>query len=249
MANQIRIAMWSGPRNISTAMMRSFENRPDTVVDDEPFYAHYLLKTRVDHPLREQTIASQEHDWYIISERLTSDIPNGKTTWYQKHMAQHNLPGYDLEWTKKMVNCFLIRDPREVILSFQSKFDITSALQLGFMQQLELFNKLKDETGKIPPVINAKDVLTDTVETLKILCVMLGIPFRDEMLLWPRGPRKNDGVWGKYWYKNVEVSTGFQQYQEKEGKIPNNLKDIYQECCDAYMEINSYKISSKSLVS
>ncbi|MBC8311840.1 MAG: HAD family hydrolase [Candidatus Marinimicrobia bacterium] len=242
MAEPIRITMWSGPRNISTAMMRSFENRPDTVVEDEPFYAHYLVKTGVDHPCRIETIESQENDWGKVSQRLVSEIPNGKTVWYQKHMGQHNLSGCDLEWTKKMVNCFLIRDPKEVIVSFSKKFKLTSSTQLGFTQQLDLFEKLKNETGKIPLVIDAKDILKNPRAILSKMCENIGIPFMDEMLAWPSGPRKTDGVWAKHWYQNVEASTGFNPYTKIENEPIDQYDEILNECMDAYNSLKQYSI-------
>ena len=128
----IRIAMWSGPRNISTALMRSFENRSDTFITDEPFYAHYLQQTGVYHPIREEVIKSGNPNWNEVAEYLTGAIPKGKSVWYQKHMAQHNLPCADLSWTEKLENCFLIRDPMEVILSYSEKYEITSIHQLGY---------------------------------------------------------------------------------------------------------------------
>lgn len=240
--------MWSGPRNISTALMRSFGNRTDTSVVDEPFYAHYLLKTGFDHPMRDEIIASQNQDWTEISNWVTGVIPNGKSVWYQKHMAQHNLDGFNLDWTTQLTNCFLVRDPREVILSYSSKFEITSAKQLGFIQQLDLFNFLKQKTDIVPIVINAKDVLTNTTEILSILCEKLKIPFLNEMLYWQKGQRDSDGIWGHHWYRNVENSTGFQDYRERTGKIPLKLMKIYHQCNHAYLEINRYKISVNSLV-
>jgi hypothetical protein len=223
-------------------MMRSFENRPDTVVEDEPFYAHYLVKTNMNHPCRIETIKSQENDWNKVSHRLVSEIPNGMTVWYQKHMGQHNLDGCDLSWTKKLVNCFLIRDPKEVIVSFCKKFKLTSSDQLGFTQQLYLFEKLKNETGQLPIVINSKDVLINPRKTLLILCEQIGIPFMDEMLSWPLGPRKSDGVWGKHWYQNVEASKGFMSFSEKKIQVSNQHIDILNECMDAYNLLKQYSI-------
>lgn len=242
MAELIRIAMWSGPRNISTAMMRSFENRPDTVVEDEPFYAHYLIKTGVDHPYRIDTIESQENDWEKISNRLISEIPNHNTIWYQKHMCQHNLEGYDLSWTKNLVNCFLIRDPKEVIASFTKQFNLTSSAQLGYTQQLDLFKKLKNEIGQEPIVIDSKDVLKNPRKILTILCEQIGIPFMDEMLSWPLGPRKSDGVWAKHWYQNVKASTGFMPIVDKKIHISAKYSDILVECMDVYRLLKRYSI-------
>ena len=242
MANPIKIAMWSGPRNISTAMMRSFENRPDTVVEDEPFYAHYLVKTGVDHPCRIETIESQENNWDKVSQHLVGEIPKGRMVWYQKHMAQHNVDGCDLSWTKKLVNCFLIREPKEVILSFSKNFELSSSKQLGFTQQLYLFEELKNEKGQIPIVIDSKDILINPRRTLSIMCEKIGIPFMEEMLYWPSGPRKSDGVWAKHWYQNVEASTGFTPFSEKQIQVSNKYSDILYECMDAYNLLNQYSI-------
>ena len=236
MAELTRIAMWSGPRNISTAMMRSFENRPDTVVEDEPFYAHYLIKTGVNHPYRIDTIESQENDWEKVSNRLVSEIPNG-TIWYQKHMCQHNLEGCDLTWTKKLVNCFLIRDPKEVISSFTKQFKLTSSAQLGFTQQLYLFEKLKNETGQAPIVVNSRDVLKNPRKTLSMLCEKIGIPFVDEMLSWPLGPRKSDGVWAKHWYPSVMNSTSFKPETNNSIKLSDNEKRIVELAMPIYEEL------------
>lgn len=242
MDNPIKIAMWSGPRNISTAMMRSFENRPDTVVEDEPFYAHYLVKTGVAHPSRMEIIESQENNWDKVSQRLVGEIPNEKTVWYQKHMAQHNIDGCNLSWIKELVNCFLIRDPKEVILSFSKKFELSSSEQLGFTQQLYLFQALKNEMNQVPIVIDSKNILLNPRRTLSIMCDKIGIPFMDEMLTWPPGPRMSDGVWAKHWYQNVEASTGFTPFSEKQIQISNKYSDILNECVDAYNFLNQYSI-------
>ena len=236
--------MWSGPRNISTAMMRSFENRPDTIVEDEPFYAHYLNQTGLNHPMRNEIIDSQHLNWDIIANRLCGKIPANKTVWYQKHMAQHNLKNCSLEWTKNLKNCFLIRNPKEVIFSYTKKFELSSAEQLGFKQQLELFNFLKENDVSNPPiVIDSKDIINPK-ETLTQLCNLIGIPFFDEMLNWPSGARKSDGIWGKHWYKNVESSTGFNAYIPKEIKLSDKHQSIYEECNESYLKLNNYKIQT-----
>ena len=157
----IRIAMWSGPRNISTALMRSFENRPDTAVIDEPFYAHYLHKTGLEHPGRDKVLVSQSINWDEVADMLVGPIPEEKPIWYQKHMAQHNLEDCDLSWTRNVTNCFLIRNPKEVILSYGKHFPIKNELLLGFIQQMDLFKYILDQTGVIPPVLDAKDILID----------------------------------------------------------------------------------------
>lgn len=230
----IRIAMWSGPRNISTAMMRSFANRPDSFVSDEPFYGHYLNHTDVDHPGREEVLQSMETDWHNIVDYITGDIPNSAAVWYQKHMAQHNLPGVDLSWIDQMTNCFLIRDPKEVILSYHKKFAVTRSELLGFPQQVELVRKITDELGHEPAIVDAKDILMNPRDILQKLCEAVGIPFADEMLSWSSGRRETDGVWAKYWYSSVEASTGFQPYAPLSEKLPVELEAIYEECLVYY---------------
>lgn len=222
--------MWSGPRNISTAVLRAFENRPDTAVTDEPFYAHYLVKTALNHPGREEVIASQEQDWDQVVTWLLGPVPNGKRIWYQKHMAQHNLPGVNLDWTEQLTNCFLIRDPREVILSYIKNHELLSPDQLGFPQQAELFDRIVQTTGVIPPIVDARDILNDPRPLLTRLCEKIGISFLEQMLFWPKGPRDSDGVWGKYWYHNVQKSTGFKPYTPSVEPLPDELTPIYLKC-------------------
>ena len=238
----IRIAMWSGPRNISTALMRSFENRPDTVVIDEPFYAHYLHKTGLEHPGRDKVLASQGTDWEEVSAMLIGPIPEEKPVWYQKHMAQHNLEGCNLSWTRNVNNCFLIRDPEEVIHSYGKRFHIENELLLGFVQQAELFRDILDQTEIASPVLDAKDILTNPQNILEKLCAVIGIDFTKEMLSWPAGPRESDGIWAPYWYDRVEASTGFNPYRKKGIMIPENQQYLLEKCCPAYEYLFQYKL-------
>ena len=231
-----RIAMWSGPRNISTALLRSFENRPDCVVYDEPFYAHYLHKTDKDHPMRNEIIKQGNTNWQSVANEITGPIPGGKTIWYQKHMAQHNLPGCDLWWTQKLTNCILIRHPKDVMLSYIKKFEITSVDQLGYRHQVELFIMLKN-MDREPIVLDAADILKDPKNMLKKLCGKLGIPFYIEMLSWLAGPRESDGIWGRHWYSRVEASVGFQPYDKKKGELPLKYQDIYTASLENYKKL------------
>ena len=240
--NAIIIAMWSGPRNISTAMMRSFENREDTFVSDEPFYAHYLKLTGIDHPMRKEVMETRNSDWDEVSQYLTGTIPQDKSVWYQKHMAQHNLPGVELDWTSRLTNCFLIRNPGEVILSYSKKYEITSVYQLGFPQQFELYDKIEQDSGMSPIVIDSKDVLMNPQNMLQKLCEKLEVPFSDKMLSWSPGKRDSDGVWGQHWYGNVEKSTGFQAYQKKEEEMPKEYTEIYEECMKYYQQLFEQRI-------
>jgi hypothetical protein len=205
----LRIAMWSGPRNISTAMMRAWENRRDTAVIDEPFYAHYLVETGLDHPGRDDVIAAQEADDAKVAAMLVGPIPGGKPIWYQKHMTQHILPEMSLDWLDRVTSCFLIRDPRAVVASFTVKRPDAEAWELGFEQQARIFDHVCDRLGRAPPVIDADDVLRDPPAALGALCRALHVAFSARMLAWPAGPRTSDGVWAPHWYTAVQRSTGF----------------------------------------
>lgn len=209
MTDTIRIAMWSGPRNISTAMMRSFGARPDTAVVDEPFYAAFLAGSGIDHPMRKESMASQPNDWRDVVPALIGAGPDGKPIFYQKHMAHHMLPGFGLDWTQHCRNAFLVRDPALVLASYtQKRADVTLA-DIGFPRQTELFDREADRLGRAPPVVEGADVLRDPASTLSKLCVALNIPWTPAMLSWPAGRRTTDGVWAPAWYDHVEKSTGF----------------------------------------
>ncbi len=211
----LRIAMWSGPRNISTALMRAWENRGDTAVMDEPLYAYYLLNTGANHPGRAAVIASQSTDWRTVVRMLTGPVPGGKAIWYQKHMTQHMLPEISLDWLRQINNCFLIRAPEEVVASFTRNRPDAAPWELGFEQQARLFDQVCQQIGAAPAVLDAADVLKNPTGMLRALCARLGIAFSEAMLHWPAGPRGSDGVWARYWYQAVEHSTGFEPYKPR----------------------------------
>jgi len=229
----MRIAMWSGPRNISTAMMRSWGQRPDTYVCDEPFYAHYLEVTGLDHPGAAEVIAQHETDWRNVIQTLLGDIPESKSIFYQKHMAHHLLPDMDRGWLLDVENCFLIRDPYEMLTSLTKNIPEPRIEDTGLPQQVEIFHYVSAHIGRTPPILDAKDVLTRPREMLQLFCQKIGVPFRDEMLSWPAGPRATDGVWARHWYHAVERSTEFQPYRPKSEQLPDHLLDLY-ECCSEY---------------
>ena len=205
----IRIALWSGPRNLSTAMMRAFGARPDTAVIDEPFYGAYLAMTGIDHPMRDAVLAAQPTDWRVVVDRLLGPVPNGRPIFYQKHMTHHMVEGIDLAWMSRCRNAFLIRAPERVLASYAARRREVTAADIGFDRQAELFDREADRMGAAPPVIEAEDVLADPRRVLTALCAALDIPFADEMLNWPPGRRASDGVWAPVWYEAVERSTGF----------------------------------------
>ena len=213
--NPIRIAMWSGPRNISTAMMRAFENRTDCVVWDEPLYGYYLSASGIPHPGATEVIANQETDWREVTQRCAGEIPQQKTIFYQKHMTLHLLPEINREWMSSLSNCFLIREPERVIASYAAVRQDLTLDDIGFVQQADLFDFVTETTGEIPLVIDSRDFLLDPEAGLRRLCDRLGFEFESNMLSWPKGSRDSDGVWAKYWYESVWNSTGFAPYREK----------------------------------
>jgi hypothetical protein len=235
----IRIAMWSGPRNISTAMMRSWQNRPDTVVCDEPLYAHYLLKTGVNHPGRDEVIARHETDWRRIVDGLLHDEFDGAAVYYQKHMAHHLLPEIDRGWLDSLTHAFLIRAPREMLTSLLRNVPTPRIEDTGLPQQVDLLHHVQQRTGRSPPIVDARDVLENPRRMLTLLCEQLGVPFREEMLSWPPGRRETDGVWAKHWYAAVERSTGFEPYHPKDEPVPPHLHGLLAECERLYGELHS----------
>jgi Sulfotransferase domain len=239
----IRIAMWSGPRNISTAMMRAWGNRDDTIVIDEPFYAYYLRATRKAHPGANEVIATGETDWRKVVAHLTGPIPNGKTIFFQKQMTHHLLPEIDREWLGAVTNCFLIRDPREVINSYIKKREDPALEDLGFVQQAEIFDFVRTHTNTAPPVVDAKDVLQNPEGTLQLLCEALGVEFTKSMLSWPPGLRDTDGIWAKHWYGEVAKTTSFQPYRPRDHELPENLRQLYERCRDCYEKLYQYRLS------
>jgi Sulfotransferase domain len=230
----IRIAMWSGPRNISTAMMRAWGNRLDTFVVDEPFYAYYLNATGKKHPGADEVIVTGETDWRKVVTQLTGPIPGGKRIFFQKQMTHHLLPEVHREWLGGVTNCFLIRDPREVIVSYIKKQGDPTLQDLGFVQQAEIFDWVCTRTGVPPPVIDARDVLKNPPKTLGLLCDAVGVEFSESMLSWQPGLRDTDGIWAKYWYEEVARSTSFQPYQAKHAQIPKHLREIHDRCRECY---------------
>ena len=238
------IAMWSGPRNLSTAMMRAFENRLDTQVLDEPFYAYFLNETGLSHPGRKRVLASQSINLGEIVKFCTNRNYQSKAIWYQKHMAQHNLEGVDISWIGKVKNCLLIRDPKYVISSYGKKFPIKDEYLLGYGQQVDIIKYLKNEYGIDPPIIDADDLLFSPENILKKLCEVIKIKFTSRMLSWPKGSRESDGVWAPFWYGNVQKSTGFASSLKKQKiKIDSDMREIYNSCMRHYETMYEKRIT------
>ena len=236
-ASPVRVAMWSGPRNISTAMMRSWENRGDTAVWDEPFYAFYLDSTGIEHPVDSEVIAAGETDWRRVVERLLGEVPGGRPVFFQKHMTHHLLPEIDRGWMDAVVNCFLIRDPREVLASYARMRSTVTVEDVGVPQQAEIFDHVQARSADTPVVLDARDVLENPRGVLGALCDRVGVEFTERMLAWPPGPRESDGVWAKHWYHSVHRSSGFQPYVAKTDPLPGHLEPLARECEPHYRRL------------
>jgi len=213
----VRVAMWSGPRTISTALMRSFGARSDTLVVDEPLYAHYLAATGLDHPGRDDILASQPTSWQAVADALTGPLPAGVGVYYQKHMAHHLLPDVGRDWLGRLRHAYLIRDPAYVVASYARVRGEPTLADLGLAQQCEIFERYGG------PVVDAADLLRDPASLLQALCAALGIGWQPAMLAWPAGRRDTDGVWAPHWYAGVEASTGFAPYDPAQPVVPDRL--------------------------
>lgn len=242
MTAPVRVAMWSGPRNISTAMMRAWENREDSVVSDEPLYAHYLAQTGLDHPGREEVIAAGETDWRKVVASLTGPVPQGKAVWYQKHMTHHLLDGMGHDWIGQLRNVLLIRDPREVVASYVKSRATVTAADIGLPQQIRLYEWLADQ-GQAPPILDAGDFLRAPEVHLRALCSWLEIDFSPRMLHWPRGPRASDGIWAPYWYAHVWDSTGFEAPVQREIELSGDAAAVAEQCRPHYERLYALRMT------
>lgn len=227
----MNIAMWSGPRNLSTALMYAFAARSDCAVWDEPFYAAYLAATGIDHPMRDAVIAAHEADPARVAAACAGPVPGGRGLWYQKHMTLHMIPAFDRGFMRGLTNVFLIRHPARVIASYARKRESPTLDDLGFVQQAALFDEVSGWSGNTPLVIDSADILDNPRDSLGRLCAALGIGFEDGMLRWPAGPKPFDGAWAPHWYNAVHASTGF---GPPDGPLPD-LPGPYRALAEAAM--------------
>ena len=224
-------------------MMRSWGNRADTAVIDEPFYAYYLKATGKKHPGADEVMAGGETDWRNVVNQLTRSVPNGKKIFFQKQMTHHLLPEVDRQWLSTVTNCFLIRDPAEVITSYLKKNDVDLALEdLGFVQQAEIFNWVSQNTKQEAPVIDARDVQQNPKRMLEMLCDAIGVEFDEAMLSWPPGLRETDGVWATHWYSEVARSTSFQPYRPKHEAVPERMREVHERCRECYDRLYAQRL-------
>jgi len=243
-AGVLRIAMWSGPRTLSTALMRSFASRPDTVVIDEPLYGYYLARTGLDHPGRDEVIASMPTSWRDVVRRLTAEpVPDGKQVFYQKHMTHHVLDEVDLEAFAGLKHAYLIRDPRRLLASYARVRETPTQADLGLERQVNIYRRFGG------PVIDAADLAARPQKVLEALCAALGLAFDETMLRWPAGPQPYDGVWGRYWYATVWKTSGFEapgtadrRPQAPLAPLPPHLRRLAAGCQPFYDELNAHAL-------
>jgi hypothetical protein len=238
----MKIAMWSGPRNLSTALMYAFASRPDCATTDEPFYAAYLSATGIDHPMRDKVIASQPTDPAQVAALCTGPNPNGKAHWYQKHMTLHMIPAFDRGFLKDLSNAFLIRHPARVIASYAKKREAPTLADIGFIQQAQLFDQVADLTGTAPPVIAAESIRANPRAALTQLCDALDLSFDDAMLSWPAGPKPHDGVWAPHWYNAVHRSIGFEDPEGPLPDLPADFQRLADQALPAYERLAAHAI-------
>ncbi|MDX2275780.1 MAG: HAD family hydrolase [Hyphomonadaceae bacterium] len=237
----VRIAMWSGPRNLSTAMMRSFGARSDVSCWDEPFYAAYLALTGLDHPLRAEILARHERDPHRVAHALAHE-QSARAILYQKHMTHHMIEGVPRDWMAHVRNAFLIRHPARVLASYANKMEDVSLDAIGFPQQAELFDRVANELGQAPIVIDGDDILSDPLRALTALCRGLEIPFDQAMLTWAPGPRPEDGAWAPHWYDTVWRSTGFAEPAGALPAIPSEFRPILECALPLYESLAIHKL-------
>jgi len=233
--------MWSGPRNLSTAMMYAFGNRADCAVVDEPFYAAYLAATGLDHPMRAEILAAQPQDPDEVVAQLMGPIPDGKPHFYHKHMAQHMIPGVPRGWMAGVANVFLIRHPARVIASYGAKRENPTLDDIGFWQQAELFDEVKSAGGR-PVVIDSHDIRDDPEGMLRRLCDAIGLGFDPAMVRWPAGGHADDGVWAPVWYGAVWKSTGFAGAEGPLPEVPAHLRPVLEAALPFYEKLRAEKI-------
>ncbi len=235
--------MWSGPRNISTALMRAWEHRGDCAVSDEPLYAHYLAVTGLDHPAAAEVIAAGDTDAARVAAALsTGPVPGGRPVWYQKHMTHHLLPGMDLAWVQALHNVFLIRDPALVVASYVKSRAACAPEDIGLLQQAELFDRVAQHRGRAPLVIDGERFLQDPATHLQRICADAGVPYTERMLHWPPGLRASDGVWAPHWYHAVWASTGFEPWRPRQAVLDAAGERVADACRPSYERLLAHAL-------
>ena len=236
------MAMWSGPRNLSTAMMYAFASRADCAVWDEPFYAAYLRATGLDHPMAAEVMAQYETDPAKIARACAGPAPDGRPVFYQKHMTHHMLPGFDLDWMRRVRNVFLIRHPARVLASYARKREAAGLEDIGVARQTELFEEARGMTGERPVVIDSADIRRAPEPMLRALCKAIGLAFDPGMLGWPQGGRPEDGIWAAHWYGAVHRSTGFAAPEGDLPEVPPHLRPVLDAALPHYERLKGFAL-------
>lgn len=231
-----KIAMWSGPRNLSTAMMYAFGARSDCAVWDEPFYAPYLAQTGADHPMRAEILAAHETDPAKVARACAGDTPEARAIWYMKHMPHHMIEGFDLTWAGSCINMHLIRHPAHVIASYLAKRDLPSLMDIGYPQQWALYQHLPG------PIFDSEDIRANPEAMLRLICDIANIPFDPAMLSWRAGPRASDGVWARHWYGAVHRSTGISEPERPLPELPQTYQSLLHEALEYYAQMRSHRV-------
>ncbi len=242
----LSIAMWSGPRNISTAMMYSFASRADCAVWDEPFYAAFLARSGISHPMDAEVIAAGEPDFDRVVARCLGPVPGGKPVFYQKHMTHHMLESFDRRWALGLANAFLIRAPERVVASYAKKRQAATLRDIGVVEQTAIFDMVANHLGAPPPVVDTDDILVDPEGVLTALCAALGIGFDPAMLAWEKGPKPYDGVWAPHWYNAVWQSTGFAAPPVGQPRIDGELARLADAARPFYERMRPYRLKGVS---
>ncbi len=237
--------MWSGPRNLSTAMMRSFGSRADTVVSDEPFYGAYLKTSGDPQVMADQVMASMDCDWHTVAKSMSGSHPSHAPIWYQKHMAHHMVGPIAHDDLTSMRHAFLIRDPARVVASYAAKHVVVTPEHLGTARQVEFFDRESDRLGHAPPVIDSADILADPALMLKQLCNALEIAWDPAMLRWEKGLRDTDGIWAAHWYDAVARSGGFGKPDLRPVALDSRDQAVADACQSDYAKLSRYKITIK----
>jgi len=238
------VCLWSGPRNVSTALMYSFAQRPDTRVVDEPLYGHFLRVTGTQHPGRDKVLGSVDCDGDRVMRELLRQTPTNFDVLFMKQMA-HHLVDLDTGFLARTENIFLIRDPEQMLPSLTIQLPHASLADTGLKMQWELYEQLV-ATSQEPAIVDSKELLLNPGYVLQELCNHLDIPFYEQMLSWPAGPRPEDGIWAPYWYHAVHRSTGFSPYVHK-SEFPQRLADLLAECAPWYEKLYAHAIKATDI--
>ncbi len=245
MNKQRTICLWSGPRNVSTALMYSFRQRSDTRVVDEPLYGHFLRVSGADHPAALDVMNHMDCDGDRVMRRLLISEDDERPVQFLKQMA-HHLVAIDEQFLAATTNVLLIRDPAEMLPSLINQIPEPTIRDTGLKRQWQLYEALLLRGEHHPPVLDARELLLDPRGVLRKLCAILDLTFEPAMLAWPPGPKPEDGVWAPHWYHNVHISSGFSEYRSKNQPLPSRLAALREECDHYYQRLYAHSLKANT---